>query len=52
MASGSGVRPRMEPECQQCGSGRYEYVRQDTDVRGDVVSIFECAECGHEVEAV
>lgn len=40
--------PRQEPECQECVTGRYEYVGQARSPRGTLKSVFECGDCGHE----
>lgn len=43
------VNPRLDHECVACPTGRYEYAGQTTDGRGDLVSRYECGDCGHEV---
>ena len=41
--------PRQDPQCEECVTGEYEYIGQTTTPRGELQSVFECGDCGHEV---
>lgn len=44
-----GVNPRLDDECAECPTGKYEYCGQATDRRGEPASRYQCGDCGHEV---
>lgn len=45
----SDPNPRESSRCATCEDGQVEYVEQTLNARGELVSLFECDECGHEV---
>lgn len=42
--------PCENPEYQEWLTGIYEYQGQVTTPRGDLKSVYECGDCGHEVK--
>lgn len=39
-------------DCRECVTGSYEYQEVTRSARGELGSLFECGDCGHEVLAV
>lgn len=41
--------PRVDPACENCVAGEYEYQEQVTTARGELRTLFACGDCGDEV---